>query len=144
MEDTTKRGEYVMLLFVGLLILIVLFFVGLATTTKKELNKQLEIVKNYETTYLTKHGGTRLNNDEMLCYNLLSFDGGKIWYAFEYGKNSEVLIMGTAENVYPGLLAHLDAWDKIRAYMDEHGAINQDSITPELQELMDKAKLKIK
>ncbi|KKL90594.1 hypothetical protein LCGC14_1903180, partial [marine sediment metagenome] len=50
---------------------------------------------------------------DMISYNLKTFDGGKHWYATEYDEDWGVIILGEAEEVYPGLLEHIEAMDKI-------------------------------
>ncbi len=69
-------------------------------------------------THITRHldsktGGTSLLTGDMISYNLKTFDGGKHWYATEYDEDWGVIILGEAEEVYPGLLEHIEAMDKI-------------------------------
>ena len=93
--------------------------------------------------YQTKTGSTSLFNGTMLNYNLQTFDGGKIWYACEYGKDWEVIILGKAEDVYPGLVKHLDAWDRLTKYVETHGAIGSKPITEEEKQMLKDANFKV-
>jgi hypothetical protein len=73
----------------------------------------------YKSTYLRKLGflagfGT---------YELLSFDGGKMWYAVERGKDNSIIIRGTAEAVFPGLLSHLEGIDALVEYAEKYGPL---------------------
>ncbi len=61
----------------------------------------------------SKAGGTSILTGEWTDYNLKTFDGGKHWYAIEYDSDWGVVILGEAEEIYPGLLKHLEAWDKL-------------------------------
>lgn len=45
-------------------------------------------------------------------YELHSFDGGKNWYAIKTTKSLGVMILGLAEEVYPGLLKEIFAIDQ--------------------------------
>jgi hypothetical protein len=75
----------------------------------------------YNKTFLKKQGGTTLipnaNN-----YNLQSFDAGKNWYAVDPKKdfdNFEIVILGTADSIYPGLLKHIEGIDKLTKYLQD-------------------------
>ena len=96
----------------------------------------LEISKK---NYLRKQGGTtygriRINKEyevdrtlgkDFINYDLRSFDGGKNWYAVDYNfETKEVKIIGEAEKVYPGLLNHLESWDRLINYVKDNGPIN--------------------
>ncbi len=71
----------------------------------------------------SKSGGTKLLTGEMINYNLKTFDGGKHWYAVERIDAGGVIILGEAEEVYPGLLKHLDALDNLIS----HGPITNSA-----------------
>jgi len=66
----------------------------------------------YHSKYKSKGGGTRMYNGEMINYDLRSFDGGKTWYFFKPSLDSAVII-GEAEEVYPGFVEHLNRWDTL-------------------------------
>ncbi len=72
----------------------------------------------YKSTYLWKKGWTPKYGN----YQLNSFDGGKNWYAVDI-KDGSVTIKGTAEEISPGLLAELEAWDRLTKYAKENGPI---------------------
>ena len=77
----------------------------------------------------TTFGGKGLNNP-WLNYRLQSWDAGKNWYAVDYNYDThEFKILGVADTVYPGLLNHLKAWDKMTEYAQKHGPIKLDDTT---------------
>lgn len=85
---------------------------------------------------LTKHldskgGGTLLLTGEWINYNLKTFDGGRHWYAIKYDDEWGITIIGEAEEVYPGLLDHLDAWDSLSKRVAKRGPISLGDITEE-------------
>ncbi len=70
------------------------------------ITKHWDSKSGFTTTYLGETGG--------LSYNLRSFDDGKHWYKVEYNeKDSGWHILGEVETLHPGLLEHLESWDKI-------------------------------
>lgn len=119
----------------GMVITIILLVFSLYKTKEREdrLSKSVDYLLER---YQIKSGGTSLFNGKMLNYNLQSFDGGKIWYACEYGKDWEVIILGKAEEIYPGLVKHLDAWDKLTKYVEKNGAIGSKPITEEEKQML--------
>lgn len=72
----------------------------------------------------SKSGGTKLLTGEMINYNLKTFDGGKHWYATEYDEDWGVIILGEAEEVYPGLLEHIKVMDKIYDRISTNGPLD--------------------
>lgn len=105
-----------------------------------KLNKDLNF---YRETYLKRQGSLGDYNGNPLSYNLLSFDAGKTWYAFEYDKDWNVTLLGEVEKVYPGLLTELKAWDVIGEYVRKNGPIDPDKITPEFEKTLNEAHIKI-
>ena len=64
-------------------------------------------------------------------YDLRSWDGGKVWYAGEYDKDCGdgqwgLKIIGLANELYPGLLEHIVAWDNIVKYVENNGPIGAE------------------
>jgi len=97
---------------------------------KSDNEKRLERDNKYMSeTYLRKHGGTSTYGEgeigkDFVNYDLRSWDAGKNWYAVDYDFDTEtVKIMGEAEEVYPGLLKHLEAWDALTNHVIENGSI---------------------
>ncbi len=85
--------------------------------------------------------------DDYLNYHLKSFDGGKIWYAIDNDKwfnDKGLIILGKADDVYPGLLSHLDGLDKLTKYVEENGSIDPKQITQEQTDILDEAGITIK
>lgn len=86
-----------------------------------------EYQKYMESIYLRKQGATSTYGDKglhnkMLNYDLRSWDGGKTWYVVDYNFDSkELKVIGEAEKIYPGLVKHLDAWDKLSERLTEKG-----------------------
>lgn len=81
----------------------------------------------YSATCLWICGGTTLVAGADF-YDLFSPNGGRDWYAL--GENREII--GTAEEIYPGLLAHLAGFEALEKYAKEHGSIGRNGIiTPE-------------
>jgi len=77
-----------------------------------------------DTTNLYKQGGTTIGG-KLINYNLRSWDAGKNWYAVDYNFDTkEFKIIGEAEKVYPGLLHHLESWDRLTNYVKNNGPIN--------------------
>ena len=73
-------------------------------------------------------------NGESFNYHLKSWDGGKVWYAVEYDKDCVdglwgLKILGLAEELYPGLIDHIEGWDNLVEYVSEHGPISIDDTT---------------
>ncbi len=145
MDNYTQNPSY------SLIVLPPLIFIALAGVLfyfmfYKPMNEKiarLERNKNYvDSTYLRKqgststYGGGELGKD-FINYDLRSWDGGKNWYAIDKDlpfKQNEVRILGTAEEVYPKLLQHLEAWDKLTEYAQKNGGVKdtKDSIGIEL------------
>jgi hypothetical protein len=73
----------------------------------------------YEKTYLRMQG----SSTGFGTYELLSFDAGKRWYAVERGEENAVIIRGPAEEIFPGLIAHLDAYDRLFEYVKKNGPL---------------------
>lgn len=83
-------------------------------------SRDMRELAHYRSTYLYKIGASQ----GFGSYNLRSFDGGKQWYAVETNSDGSVIIKGLAEDVHPGLLAHLEGWDKLLNYVKENGPLN--------------------
>ena len=87
--------------------------------------------KQYTKTYLRKSGGTslyfppkwnKIRDGKMFNYYLRSFDGGKNWYAIDEKKLfDEVIVLGLVEHIYPGLMEHLNNFDKLTNHVKENG-----------------------
>lgn len=138
MNGTIDLTYVIIIGILGLSTIVVLFFNYTLKEEKEVLQKDVDY---YQSTYLKRQGGTGMYNGTMLNYNLKSFDGGKIWYACEYDEKG-LIILGNVEKVYPGLLAHLEAWDKLQNYIAKFGPIDPNKITPELEKIMMDAKIK--
>lgn len=75
---------------------------------------------------LTKQGGTTLYGDgKWLNYHLKSWDDGLNWYCIDYNMSTkEFKILGEVEDIYPGLLEHLESMDNLTNYVTENGSID--------------------
>ena len=138
-----ERPDLVYLTIIGILGIVALGAIFMNYVKGDEITKLKRDVNYYDSTYLSRQGGTSLWNGEMINYNLRSFDGGKIWYACEYGKNWELKILGEVETVYPGLMKTLNAWDKITDHVSKHGPIKESDLTPEFEKTLNDAKISI-
>ena len=83
--------------------------------------------------YMTRHegsksGGTSLLTGTNINYNLRTFDSGKTWYAVELDSDWGMTILGESEDVYPGLLDHIKAIDRLTQHVQEKGPIGIDDI----------------
>src|SRR5574344_1518296 len=85
---------------------------------KNSVSKSMRDLAYCKSTYLYKTGASQGYGS----YQLRSFDGGRNWYAVETDSSS-VIIKGKAEEVFPGLLAHLDGLDKLTDYVEKNGPI---------------------
>ena len=110
-------------IIVSLLLLVALVIIKKQSDNLKRANRDLDY---YHSTYKIRTGATSLwdgSNGEMLCYQLQSFDGGINWYVMRSdGKNTYV--QGNVENVYPGLLKHLNAMDNLTQRIEASGPLN--------------------
>ena len=64
----------------------------------------------------TKVGSTSIlksRPNETIKYLLHTFDDGATWYAAEQDKDNKMKILGKANDVYPGILEHIDIIDKL-------------------------------
>lgn len=75
----------------------------------------------------SKGGGTMLLTGEWINYNLKSYDNGKHWYAIEYDDDWGIVIIGESEEIYPGLLEHLEAMDRLTSHINANGPITSES-----------------
>jgi hypothetical protein len=81
--------------------------------------RQKSELEYFKRTYLTKQGGTTMIPNAN-SYRLISVNGGEEWLALSPQRK----VLGTAEEVYPGLVEHLDAMDRLLEYTRTHGPIN--------------------
>lgn len=112
-----------------IMFLVITSFVSLWSNIR--LHDKLDMQKReldwYGTNYLHKTGMTSLWNNKNIVYNLRSFDGGQNWYATHSTTNDEVIIDGSVEQIYPGLMKTLQDWDNIVSYAEKHGPINPNN-----------------
>lgn len=76
----------------------------------------------------SKSGGTSLLTGININYNLRTFDGGKTWYAVEIDRDWGMTILDESNDVYPGLLNHIEAMDKLIEHVKQNGSIGVDDI----------------
>lgn len=89
----------------------------------KSMQRELD---HYHNTYKIRQGATSLwagSKGEMLNYYLESFDGGLNWYVMRQDGNNRY-VQGNVENVYPGLLKHLNAMDALTQRVESRGPLN--------------------
>ena len=56
-------------------------------------------------------------------YNLESYDAGKSWWAVKYDEQGKMEIQGLADQVFPGLLKHIEAMDRLWEYARSNGPL---------------------
>lgn len=100
-------------------LLVIASVLGGSYYTKRAFLRDSQSLAYYERTMLHKQGFAM----GFGSYELRSFDGGKLWYAVERGENGAVIIKGTADEVFPGLLKHLDAMDALVEYAKKNGPL---------------------
>lgn len=136
MENERKRG-YMLSLFMLFMILVIGTLAMIIREKNSKIEKLEEDLSYYENTILWKTGFSLGFGD----YHLESFDGGLRWYAISKDSTG-TLIEGSADSVFPGLLQHLNAWDKLTEYVEKNGPISIDdnlSNYPEKMKLLEKA-----
>jgi len=72
----------------------------------------------YQKNFLRQSG----YSDRFGTYNIRSLDGGKNWYAVDE-EVGNIRIKGPVRQVFPGLLEHLEAIDKLIKYAEKNGPI---------------------
>jgi hypothetical protein len=98
-------------------IIINLMILGIISLRKT--NKRLsEYLEHYRSTYLNLNGCTTLVPNAN-PYHLFSPNGGLNWYAL--GRKDEIL--GTAEEVHPGLLSQIVGMRALTDFVTSHGPI---------------------
>lgn len=129
MEEKPKSSSLPYFVITGMTILIVFLLVQNNILVGQNIDLH-DALKRYETTYETMSGA----KDGYGNYYLLSIDGGNNWYAVDYFTNPDVpVILGPAEEIFPGLLQHLKSWDAFVEYVLENGPI--DLANPSSEEL---------
>jgi hypothetical protein len=127
---------------IAFLVVLVVILSMLANAYKRRSDDYAETVRYFKNKYQRKQGGTTYKG-QILNYELLSFDGGKIWYATDLSFWPEkVVILGEAEAVYPGLLQQLDGFDKLSSYVSAHGPL--DPLDPAHADLLRDAGFTVK
>ena len=103
------------------------------------LERQYELATEH---WGSKSGGTTLLTGDIINYNLKTFDSGKTWYAVEIDREWGMTIIGEAEDVYPGLLDHIKAWNALTEYVEQNGPITELSLLE--QQLLNDIGLEVK
>lgn len=101
------------------LVLMVLSAIGGSYLQKRSFSRDARSLAYYESTMLRKQGGAL----GLGQYELLSFDAGKRWYAVDRDDGGAVIIRGVADDVFPGLLSHLDGMDALVTYVKKNGPL---------------------
>jgi hypothetical protein len=109
--------EVLLVIAVLFVLAIALSFIAGHNSRNKEVQSARDRVTRLFEHVKNKTGGTVLVEGAS-SYNLKSFDSGENWYAIKYNKEWGMKILGTAEDIHPGLLKHLDAMDKITSRID--------------------------
>ena len=104
---------------ITVVLLMLLSAIGGSYFQKRSFSRNARMLAYYQETYLRKQGSAMGFGQ----YELLSFDGGKQWYATVRGRNGEVIIRGVAEEIFPGLVSRLDGMDTLVAHVIENGPV---------------------
>jgi len=94
-----------------------MFVLGMALQRYRSKDDRYELEK-YRGTYLKQNGYLEGYGQ----YMLISLDGGLAWYAYDIIRG-KVVILGAAEEKFPGLLEQLRGLDELTAYVRKHGAV---------------------
>lgn len=86
---------------------------------RKVLSRDAQNLAYYQATYLQKQGWS----SGFGTYDLRSFDGGQRWYAVESDPDGGLMICGASEDVFPGLMAHLEGMDALISYAQKNGPV---------------------
>ena len=121
--------------------LVMFVLAGIATHLEaKNTKSRRRELTYYKETYSHKQGATAMLGDKTINYHLQSFDGGKIWYATEHLEDDGVKILGLAEEIFPGLLAHLASKDALIVYTKTNGPITSSQLSsPAVQQFLTNA-----
>lgn len=125
-ENEQKLNMNALLAVIAMLVIAIVFLFAklYSTNTIKEAAER--DLNYYHKNYLRKEGGTALwagSKGEWLSYDLRSFDGGHNWYVIRC-EGDNVYIQGNVDNVYPGLLKNLNAWDRITERAEKRGPLS--------------------
>lgn len=108
---------------------------------KKDYDRKVRDLNYYNSTYLVKQGGTMMIPNAN-SYYLISLDSGKNWYAVDNEKrfnNKEIIILGTADSIYPNLLKHINGMDALTKYVEKNGTIGSKPINQEDIKMLENA-----
>jgi len=110
-----RQWEIFMMVFI---VFVSAFLFGMMTGMSREKHKtaaDMQRLKYYDKNHLSKNGWMSEDIGGYGAYRLVSLDGGKNWYALDGKKikNNEMVIVGSADKVYPHLLERLNAWDRL-------------------------------
>ncbi|MDB4984736.1 MAG: hypothetical protein JWM20_915 [Patescibacteria group bacterium] len=95
------------------------FFIGRRSKTL-DLKHTIEEYSWYREHYLQRNGC-------MVGYGsylLMSFDRGRNWYAVDRSSEKGVVILGTAEEKFPGLLKNLKMFDDLTSHVKKNGPLS--------------------
>lgn len=131
--------------------IIVLVFVNINTNEKRNIaESKLQHMLDRDSVNLRKQGSTSLCSDgklgeKFINYDLRSWDGGQNWYAVDHNlETKEVKILGTAEEIYPGLLDCLNGWNRLTDHVIKNGPIGSKPITDKDIEVLEGAGFTVK
>lgn len=109
---------------------------GITFGSARSVTKMEDELQYHRKQYLYRQGGTTLVPGAD-SYKLFSPNGGKDWYAI----NEDHQIMGTADEVYSGLLKHLDGMEVLTGHVGKYGPI--DPASTEGKDLLERAGFKV-
>ena len=113
------------LLSAALCALVLSLFFGFYMPLKEENRIMQRTLNDYRINHLRKQGGTTmLKGFDNLSYDLRSWDAGHTWYAVKDDwRGKTFTVLGEADSIYPNLLNHLEAMDRLTEHAQKNGAI---------------------
>lgn len=127
---TTEAQELkvlVITLIVGFILMTLTLGLALFESNQRidSMERRIEYMTQYED---RKSGGTSLLTGSNIDYDLRTFDSGRTWYAVKMDSDWGMSILGEAEEVHPGLLDHIEAWDRLMEHVEQNGPIGLNDI----------------
>lgn len=103
----------------GIIAALLIGSIGGSYFQRRSFARDAQNLAYYEKTYLWKQGAMIGFGN----YDLRSFDGGKQWYAVSRKDDGAIVILGAAEEIFPGLLASINGMDALVAYARKNGPL---------------------
>lgn len=150
-ENLHPMITFLALLSAALFAFFIAFFFACYAPLVEENKKMQRSLDYYDSTYLHKSGWTSfMGGEKGLSYDLRSWDCGRNWYAVKLKRSSdaapwELIILGEADSIYPNLVKHLEATDRLTEYARKNGAIGSSGkVTDEEIKMLEDSGFEVK